>query len=632
MTLDYLSVCSGIEAASVAWGPLGWRPAAFAEIEPFPCHVLGHRFGAGRPLFMPDPDAPDLEDKVRRERRAAIRSVAGLPEVRPDGNGIVNLGDLTRFEEWPVVDADLLVGGTPCQAFSVAGRRLSLSDNRGNLSLAYVRLAHALAARSVQRGRKFFVAVWENVPGVLSTDDNAFGCFMGALVGADDALRSPVRDGSWPSAGMASGPGARACWRVLDAQHFGLAQRRERVFVVASFGDEFDPAAVLFEPQRLPGDYSQGEPARKADRSASARGSGAGGVWRQIAEAVGDGGAARNDGVAGTLGGASQSGGFRTTDLDNTGAFVVEGAPHAVSGPVTAEFAKGPQGPAGEGAHNLVAVPSGVPSVAHTLRGEGFDASEDGTGRGVPLVPALADPVTANEGSTYTHEGSGNFRLHNVVPAEPPIPFDTTQMTPPANRSRHAPGGPAPALAAASHPPAVAFTCKDYGGDAGALSPTLRSMGHDGSHANGGGQVAVAFTIRGRDGEPQAEASRDGLSPTLRGGGGGSSHAFVGNHTVVRRLTPRECERLQGFPDDWTLIPWSGSKRRPEDRAETARWLLAAGIGEAEAERLADTPDGPRYKAIGNSKAVDVVAWLGARIDAEARRVLGLPPRDGAAE
>jgi DNA (cytosine-5)-methyltransferase 1 len=157
----YLSVCSGIEAASVAWHPLGWRPVAFSEIESFPSAVLAHHY----------PDVP-------------------------------NFGDMTRFKEWPDADVDVLVGGTPCQSFSVAGLRGGLADPRGNLALTYLAIAERYQPRWV---------VWENVPGVLSADDGrALGAFLGGLAEL----------------------GYGFAWRVLDAQYFGLAQRRKRVFVV----------------------------------------------------------------------------------------------------------------------------------------------------------------------------------------------------------------------------------------------------------------------------------------------------------------------------------------------------------------------------------------------------------------
>ena len=203
--MKYLSVCSGIEAATVAWHPLGWEPLAFSEIEPFPRKVLLHHY----------PDVP-LH------------------------------GDFTvlREQEW-IKDADILVGGTPCQAFSVAGLRNSLDDDRGNLTLEFVRLADAIdALRSVPS-----TIVWENVPGVLSVKDNAFGCFLGALAGEDAPL--VASGGRWSNAGFVDGPKRAIAWRILDAQYFGVAQRRRRLFVVASARTDFDPAQVLFEFEGL---------------------------------------------------------------------------------------------------------------------------------------------------------------------------------------------------------------------------------------------------------------------------------------------------------------------------------------------------------------------------------------------
>lgn len=204
--LRYLSVCSGIEAASMAWEPLGWQPAAFAEVEKFPSAVLAHHW----------PQVP-------------------------------NLGDMTQFREWRehFADTDLLVGGTPCQAFSVAGLRRSLEDERGNLSLTYIHLLDEIDNARIAAGRPSAICVWENVPGVLSTKDNAFGCFLGALAGSGCALQPP--GGRWANAGYVRGPKRQVCWRVLDAQYFGVAQRRRRVFVVANAGDRIAPSEVLFE-------------------------------------------------------------------------------------------------------------------------------------------------------------------------------------------------------------------------------------------------------------------------------------------------------------------------------------------------------------------------------------------------
>lgn len=194
--MKYLSVCSGIEAASVAWEPLGFTPVAFSEIEAFPSAVLNHRY----------PATP-------------------------------NLGDMTKYAQWNLsAKPDILVGGTPCQSFSVAGLRGGIADPRGSLMLTYIAIAN--------RHDPGFI-VWENVPGVLSSKDNAFGCFLGALCGEGSPLQPA--GGKWSNAGYVAGPQRNVAWRIFDAQWFGVAQRRRRVFVVGCPVDGADPTEVLFE-------------------------------------------------------------------------------------------------------------------------------------------------------------------------------------------------------------------------------------------------------------------------------------------------------------------------------------------------------------------------------------------------
>ncbi|EJD6421770.1 phage N-6-adenine-methyltransferase [Citrobacter freundii] len=206
--MKYGSVCSGIESASKAWEPLGWKSAWFSEIEPFPSAVLANHW----------------------------------PEV-------TNLGDMTKIADTvcagEVEAPDVLVGGTPCQAFSIAGLREGLADDRGQLTLSYVELANAIDAKRRERGEPEAIIVWENVPGVLSSKDNAFGCFLAGLAGESSELQPA--GGKWTHAGFVSGPERVIAWRVLDAQFFGVAQRRRRVFVVASARKGFDPAEILFE-------------------------------------------------------------------------------------------------------------------------------------------------------------------------------------------------------------------------------------------------------------------------------------------------------------------------------------------------------------------------------------------------
>lgn len=500
----YGSVCSGIEAASVAWHPLGWKAAWFAEIDPFPSAVLAHRY----------PEVPNLGDMTKIAKR-------------------VLLGEIQA--------PDLLVGGTPCQAFSVAGMREGLSDPRGALTIKFVELADAIDHVRIRRSQEPSIVVWENVPGVLSDKGNAFGCFLGALAGEDCELQPP--GGKWKDAGCVYGPARAIAWRVLDAQYFGLAQRRRRVFVVASAHGGFDPAAVLFERD---------------------------GRRRDTAPRRGEG-----QDVAGTapFGPALQCGcGYLY--------------PHALG----AWGCPSCEGDVGPGVEVLAGVPifgggnqggslfSGACLTAHGARHD-FDSE-------VFAVHGTQDPDIR---IGLAHTLGRNSGQENAV---------------------------------------LAFSCKDYGADAGELAPTIRAMGHGESHANAGGQVAVCITgdithtlkAEGFDasedgtgrGQPIVPAcypllevgKRTGASTTdPRAGlgiGGDADPMFtlqagaqhgVASASAVRRLTPVECERLQGFPDNYTLIPWRGKS-------------------------AADCPDGPRYKAIGNSKAVPVVRWIGRRIAA----------------
>jgi DNA (cytosine-5)-methyltransferase 1 len=417
--LIYGSICSGIEAATVAWEPLGFRPAWFAEIDPFCSVLLAHRY-------------PDVE----------------------------NFGDFTRIEggTGPV---DILAGGTPCQSFSVAGRRGGLEDARGNLAIEFCRLAGRLRPRWI---------VWENVPGVLSSNGGRdFGAILGALAKL----------------------GYGCAWRVLDAQFLGVPQRRRRVFVVGRLGDWRGAAAVLLERQGLCRDT----PARRKALSRTAR-----------AAEVGPSGGRFTD-VAPTLDARCKDGPIR----NQIGLIAFGG--NNTSGPIDVATACNAHG--GSMRMDFETETFCCVEIAHTLRGEGMDASEDGTGRGTPLVP-------------------------------------------------------------------VAFSAKDYGADVAGTAPTLRAMPHDRSHANAGGQVAVCVQ------EGQTGVREYDTAGTVRSDAPGSQPggSLIRDRYAVRRLTPRECERLQGFPDDYTLFPYRGKP----------------------------AADGPRYKAIGNSMAVPVMRWIGRRI------------------
>ncbi|PHM46553.1 DNA -methyltransferase [Xenorhabdus miraniensis] len=363
------SVCSGIEAASVAWEPLGLFPAWFSEIEKFPSSVLQSHW----------------------------------PYVR-------NLGDMTgiaaMIAENQADAPDILVGGTPCQAFSIAGLRNGLGDERGKLTLSFVELANVIDSVRAANGEQPSILVWENVPGVLSSKDNAFGCFLAGLAGGDDPLQPSGQ--KWTNAGYVSGPQRRVAWRILDAQYFGVAQRRRRVFVVASARTDFCPATVLFEPDSVRRHF---EPCRTAGKA-----------------------------HAGNAGSRAVIGSHWDSELN----------PHPTL------------------------------NQSHNVGGIGMSNQEIFSQRGSGLV------------STYRLLSFGEYRTDDI-------------------------------------------------------SSTLRS--------------------------------RDDKSAT----------DLIATSDAVRRLTPVECERLQGFPDHHTQIPWNG-------------------------KAAADCPDGHRYRAIGNSMAVPVMAWIGKRI------------------
>ncbi len=547
--MRYLSVCSGIEAVSVAWQPLGWDPVMFAEIDPFCCWLLHSRHGASRPLHMPNPNDATTRQEAK-QRAAAIRNIVALPA---DG-AVINAGDFTRIGKQDVGTIDLLAGGTPCQSFSIAGKRAGLDDPRGNLTIEFARLADRL--------RPLWV-VWENVPGVLSIDDGrTFGAFLRMLVEC----------------------GYGVAYRILDAEYFGVPQRRRRVFVVGYLGDWRAAAAVLLDSACL-----SGNPPPRCET--------------------------RKD-VAPTLSARTHGGGGLGTDFDVDGGLI----------PSTGEISHclnaggmGRQDYETETllAHTLLGKQNDSHDfekqtyIAHALSADGFDASEDGTGRGVPLIA----------GTLSTRYGASSGRDLADSDALLPMAFNL--------RGRDGGAMPEPsenaslrASAGGSSNSYVAFSAKDHGADAGDIAPTLRGMEHDSSHANGGGQVAIAFTLHGSDGTASTASPTD-VAGSVRTRAPGSienssttavlqkqsvaspltaSYAkqadssdtsngppnLLHSQMAVRRLTPRECERLQGFPDDYTLVEYRGK--------------LAA--------------DGPRYRALGNSMAVPVMRWIGQRIAA----------------
>ena len=381
----YGSVCSGIEAATVAWHSLGWKPAFFSEIEAFPRAVLKHHY----------PNVP-LH------------------------------GDFTTIGDDDYGPIDILVGGTPCQDFSIAGARAGLDGDRGGLTLAFADLAFRKRAKWL---------VWENVPGVFSNNDGRdFGTVIGCFAGYGEPFPTPK--GGWKNAGVvpSSGPhGYGLAWRVLDAQYFGVPQRRRRVFIVGYLGDWRPAAAVLLERESLRRDPP---PRREAGQ----------GVAALTANGVGTCGADDNQGQAGHL-------------------------------------------------------------IAHTLRGEGLDASEDGTGRGTPLVVhGSQDPITSEKAHPIgRNNGAENVCVIPVLEAGARTGKSTTD--PRAGAGIGAAGDPMFTLQA-------------------------------------GKQHAVAFAQNSRD-----ELREMPYAGALSANPGMKQTSYIRTASAVRRLTPRECERLQGFPE-----------------------------------------------------------------------------------
>jgi DNA (cytosine-5)-methyltransferase 1 len=425
--MNYLSVCSGIEAATVAWHPLGWRAVGFSEIEKFPSQVLAHHY----------PDVP-------------------------------NLGDMTKFKEWNLEsNVDVFVGGTPCQSFSVAGLRKGLDDPRGNLMLTYLAIANQYRPKWL---------VWENVPGVLSSNGGRdFATFLGGL----------------------GELGYGFAYRVLDAQYFGVAQRRRRVFVVGYLGDWRRAAAVLFERHSLSGDIAKSR--EKGEGSSKYAGKG-------IAE------------YSPTIG-CEIAKGTNNQMVGDAEAFYI---------PEVRTFALQGSGQTSQGSN-----------------GDGWNEEVSFTLNQID-IHGVVQPI------------SYDMKQHHN-----PQPTNTVQLT---TKNCSMVRGDTPLIQpiAFSAQMSVPQTDVDMTSTLQAKNPMAVAVGFDAYNNDVTGDVSKTIDT-------------------------GQDHHHVPNvlqQMAVRRLTPRECERLQGFRDDYTDI-------MPRGKA---------------------TPDGPRYRALGNSMAVPVMAWIGKRI------------------
>lgn len=602
MSLTYGCICSGYSAPTLAWKDLGWRAKFFAEIEKFPSAVLAHRYGSN------------------------------MPGEAPAENGVPNFGDFTTIpaSAGPI---DLLVGGTPCQGFSIAGKRLGLDDPRGNLALEFLSLARRLGARWI---------VWENVPGVLSS-------FSGGP-------ESPLEEGEeWEGdqdhdlatfLSFVLQCGYGFAYRVLDTQHVrtqrmprAIPQRRRRVILVGYLGDWRRAAAVLFDPESLRGDPP---PRRKAGQGAagtiSARTEGGGGLGTDFelggglvdvaptlmgtgcgVERVGEGrgqdpvvavrvnmAKPAHATVAPTLrAGGNSTGGDRPpgSDVDTADSLVAV----RVSPPLTTN-----QHADNEGREGLL--------VAHTLRAEGFDASEDGTGRGTPIVPvssiAFDSKASGRNGFGVSKDVAPTLRAMGTGDAARPngggqVAIAIQERATSENSAAGPDGvgvrtdGAAYTLEARTVPQAVAFAQNNrdevrlVGGDGGIVGALGADLGTKQQSylaiASDDPESGEPFTImeRGRSDGANLEYRQDGTANAIltpNGGRGGLGVGAIVQKWLVRRLTPKECSRLQGAPDDFCKIPWRG---KPTDKC----------------------PDGPQYRAYGNSMSTNVIGWVGERID-----------------
>lgn len=487
--MKYVSIFSGIEAATVAWHPLGWEPLAFSEIDPFPSAVLQHHY----------PDIP-------------------------------NLGDITKIDWSPYVGAaDIVVGGSPCQSFSVAGKREGLAGASG-LMFEYIRAVREL------RPRWF---VWENVPGAFTSERG--GAYL-QLLSEMDAL------------------GYGLAWRVLDAQFFGVAQRRERVFLVGSLGT-MRCAEVLFERESLSWDHQSSREKRKALTEEAAR---------RVGTADHDSGCLNpgetqsrrvypTSGVYPTLSTREKSG------QSQESVFLCQTA-HSQS----TELGVGESDVMNtlDTTNNtaVAALDFKVKPVAF-LYSQGAKARSLGISEISPTLKTDHNPVAAF--ASNQRDEVRELEVAGALAAQPGIKQQTYICRADGQTNAMTSVDMAPTLTShAKKDPPLIYPAEDSTGEDEPVTLQI----HGGKP--GGGKGALIQR------DMSATLSTHNTQTPITGG-----HEKRG--LTVRRLTPRECERLQGFPDDYTDIPYRNKEH---------------------------APDGARYKALGNSMAVPVMRWIGERI------------------
>ncbi|EOT1738183.1 DNA cytosine methyltransferase [Klebsiella pneumoniae] len=465
--ITYGSVCSGIEAASVAWEPLGWRPVWFAEIEPFPAAVLASRW----------------------------------PNV-------VNLGDMTKIaagiRAGRIEAPDVLVGGTPCQAFSIAGLRGGLNDQRGQLTLAFVDLVNAIDEKRREQNKAPVIVVWENVPGVLSSKDNAFGCFLAGLAGESDELQPTGK--KWTNAGCVYGSARAISWRILDTQYFGVAQRRRRVFVIASARIGFYTAKILFELDSMRRDIA---PSREAGAIVAA----------SAGDSVTNG--SHWDGASyphPTLNQAHNTGGIGQSNQElfsQRGSGIVHHTQFGMelAGTLTARHDSSPCADRGM---NIIA-------MAH-----GQGGAEIKTDDSAPTLTCNHEaPIVFKRGPAITYSDISRTLLSksNVSMSEDMETY------------------------------AIHGT-QDPGVNKELAHVLARNQGQENA-------IVYAFKA-GQGAKVGGIGFAEEQSPTLLAASSGTNLSpTVIRGMSVRRLTPIECERLQGFPDNHTLISGSSRKKLP---------------------------------------------------------------------